>query len=413
MNIKPRLTRTNMNFSRYIRVLMNVVLFTTVAPLFVTGSFIGNAYGGDTELISISLDGNVGEYQSEYPSISADGRYVAFQSRASNLVQGDTNNSFDVFVRDREENTTIRVSVTSDGTQVTYGGYDPAISADGRFIAFLSYSSELVEGDTNTYRDVFVHDRETGITERVSIASNGDQGNNNCADRPSISADGRYVAFNSFASNLVPNDNNSVADIFVHDRETGMTERVNIATDGTEGVTEGGYPPSISADGRYVAFCSDSENLVPGDSIYLDVFVRDRQNQTTELISMDSNGIPGDRPSWSPSISADGNFVAFISCSDNLVPNDNNDMCDVFVHNRMTGSTELVSVASDGTLGDNDSIEWTSVSADGRYIAFVSEASNLVPGDTNGGDGSIGRDVFVHDRWYASGLFRILVLSVD
>jgi len=222
--------------------------------------------------VSVASDGTQGNDNSWDPSISADGRYVAFFSHASNLVPGDTNGKADVFVHDRVTGQTTRVSVASDGTEGNGYSWFPSISADGRYVAFESIASNLVPGDTNGVSDVFVHDRLTGQTTRVSVASDGTQGHS-ASDHPSISADGRYVAFESFASNLVPGDTNGKRDVFVHDRLTGQTARVSVASDGTQGNGDSIYP-SISADGRYVAFVSGASNLVPGDANgNIDVFI--------------------------------------------------------------------------------------------------------------------------------------------
>jgi Tol biopolymer transport system component len=351
--------------------------------------FVHDRMTGQTTRVSVASDGTEGNGVSGLPSISADGRYVAFVSAASNLVPGDTNGKFDVFVHDRVTGQTTRVSVASDGTEGNDDSWWPSISADGRYVAFSSLASNLVPGDTNGTWDVFVHDRLTGQTTRVSVASDGTQGNNGSGD-PSISADGRYVAFSSLASNLVPGDTNGTWDVFVHDRLTGQTTRVSVASDGTEGNGVSRRPPSISADGRYVAFYSEASNLVPGDTNELvDVFVHDRLTGQTTRVSVASDGTQGNSYSQWPSISADGRYVAFMSWASNLVPGDTNEVQDIFVHDRMTGQTTRVSVASDGTEGNGDS--WLpSISADGRYVAFASEASNLVSGDTNGK-----RDIFV------------------
>ena len=193
------------------------------------------AAGGDTTRVSVASDGAQGNRYSYDPSISADGRYVAFYSYASNLVSGDTNGVYDVFVHDRQSGQTTRVSVASDGAQGNNGSYyDPSISADGRYVAFDSSASNLVSGDTNGARDVFVHDRQGGGTTRVSVASDGAQGGTGSWN-PSISADGRYVAFYSGASNLVSGDTNGTDDVFVHDGQTGQTTRISVASDGSQG----------------------------------------------------------------------------------------------------------------------------------------------------------------------------------
>jgi Periplasmic component of the Tol biopolymer transport system len=330
-------------------------------------------------------------------SISADGRYVAFVSAATNLVSGDTNNFQDIFVHDRQTGQTTRVSVASDGTQANGHSYAPSISADGRYVAFASLASNLVSGDTNGAWDVFVHDRQTGETTRVSVASDGTQAIGFFfGSSPSISADGRYVAFDSWATNLVSGDTNDKPDVFVHDRQTGQTTRVSVSSDGTQANNGANYP-SISADGRYVAFESSSTNLVSGDTNSVtDIFVHDRQTGQTTRVSVSSDGTQANGgPGWSgknSSISADGRYVAFHSYADNLVSGDTNSATDIFVHDRQTGVTTRVSIASDGTQANGFSSS-PSISADGRYVAFMSGATNLVSGDTNNA-----RDVFVHGR---------------
>src|SRR5439155_1444704 len=228
------------------------------------------------ERVTVASDGTQGNSDSFAPSISADGCFVAFASFASNLVSGDTNGAPDVFVHDRLTGATERVSVASDGTQAQ--GNDrqsaPSISADGRFVAFDSFASSLVSGDTTGLLDVFVHDRLTGATVRVTLASDNTQGNDS-SEAASISADGRFVAFASFASNLVSNDTNATVDSFVHDRLTGATRRVSVGSDGIQGNGGSLEKPSISADGRFVAFASFASNLVSSDTNGAqDVFVR-------------------------------------------------------------------------------------------------------------------------------------------
>ena len=358
------------------------------------------AYAGITTRVSVASNGTQGNDDSGGGlSISADGRYVAFSSDSSNLVPGDTNGRYDVFVYDRLNGQTERISVASDGTQgnnsSAYVSF-PSISADGRYVAFTSYASNLVSEDTNEYPDIFVHDRLTGQTERVSVSSDGTQGNR-YSYNPSISADGYYVTFESFASNLVLSDTNDAEDIFVRDLLTGQTSLVSVASDGTQGNSDSRWP-SISADGRYVAFDSYASNLVLSDTNgYIDVFVHDRLTGETERVSVASNGIQGNEDSGGSAISADGRYVAFVSCTSNLVNGDTNGYypyTDVFVRDRALGTTERVSVSASGEQGSFGSYSGNfSISADGRYVAFKSDASNLVPGDTNGTG-----DVFLRDR---------------
>ena len=351
---------------------------------------------GETTRVSIASDGTEAFASSFSPSVSASGRYVAFQSDQDNdnLVPGDTNGKTDVFIHDRQTGQTTRVSVASNGRQGNGDSYAPSVSADGRYVAFSSYAGNLVPGDTNEALDVFVHDCQTGQTTRVSVASDGTEGNAGSYDRASISADGRYVAFESRAGNLVPGDGNGSEDIFVHDRLTRRTTRVSVASDGAEGYYGGSFSPGISAGGRYVTFRSDAGNLVAGDGNgSQDVFVHDRQTGQTTRVSIASDGAEANAGSYnSPSVSADGRYVVFESAAYNLVAGDTNETVDIFVHDRQTKETTRVSVASDGTEGNIYSF-YASLSADGRYVAFESAAGNLVPGDTNGR-----KDVFVHDR---------------
>ncbi len=346
----------------------------------------------DVSRVSVASDGTQSNGFSIYASISADGRYVAFHSRATNLVDDDTSNRTDVFVHDRQTGQTSRVSVASDGTESDGFSWDPSISADGRYVAFASNATDLVNGDTNDTGDIFVHDRQTGQTSRVSIASDGTEANN-YSNAHAISADGRYITFESEADNLVSDDTNNVYDIFVHDRQTGQTSRVSIASDGTQSSGGQSWQPSISADGRYIAFDSSADNLVSGDTNNEDdIFVHDQQTGQTSLVSVDSDGVQGNDASFKPSISADGRYVAFQSHATNLISSDTNGFPDVFVYDRQTGQTTLISIASNGTQGNNDSY-WPSISGTGRYTAFVSDANNLVIGDVNGVT-----DIFVHDR---------------
>jgi Tol biopolymer transport system component len=353
--------------------------------------FLHDRHTGDTVRISVASDGRQGNGDSNEPSVSADGRYVAFESASAHLVPGDYDKLADIFVHDRQTGQTEGVLVASHGTEGNLESEEPSISADGRYVAFWSFSNNLVPGDTNQLRDVFVHDRQTGETSRVSVASDAEEGDS-WSMSPSISADGRYVAFTSDATNLVPGDTNDGEDVFVHDRQTGQTVRISVASDGRQGHL--GYDqPSISADGRYVAFDSFATDLVPGDTnSKCDVFVHDRQTGEKVRISVASDGGQGNLSAGQPSISADGRYVAFQSRASNLVPGDTNSKNDVFLHDRQTGETVRVSVASDGTEGNRDSDE-PSISDDGRYVAFVSSASNLVPDDTNDDE-----DIFVHDR---------------
>ena len=350
--------------------------------------------GQTTERVSLATNGAEGNgYSSDTaPSLSSDGRFVCFDSRASNLVANDSNWTWDIFVHDRQTQETVLVSANSSGVQGNDQSNSPSISANGRFIAFHSFASNLVPGAGGGMRDIFVHDRVTGSTTHVSVNSNGVPANGNSQD-PVISANGRYVAFTSWADNLASGDTNARIDVFVRDLIAQTTHRVSVDSNGVEG-NANSFFPVISADGRFVAFDTTSSNLVPGDSNGVaDVFLHDRQTGRTSIVSVDSNGSIGDNDSSGASISADGRFVAFESRAYNLVPGDDNFVDDVFVHDSLLGITELVSLNSQGAHGNGRSFE-CSISADGRHIAFTSWAINLVPGDP----GTNQFDVFVHDR---------------
>lgn len=336
--------------------------------------------------VSVASDGTQANNWSSDSTVSADGRYVAFTSGASNLVPGDTNNQPDVFLRDRETGTTTRVSVASNGTQsngalspALGGSAPPAISAAGRYIAFTSSASNLVDGDTNNSGDVFVHDLQTGATTRVSVGTGGIQLSGD-SDGPAISGDGRYVAFENVGS------------VFVYDRQAGTTARVSVASNGTEG-NNTSFGPAISADGRYIAFISHATNLVDGDTNNEpDVFVHDQQTGATTRDSVGTGNAQANDSIWAAAISGDGRYVAFSSYASNLVDADVNDTGDVFVRDRQSATTTRVSVGT-GNTEANGASAFPAISGDGRYVTYASDASNLVGGDTNSS-----RDVFVHDR---------------
>jgi Tol biopolymer transport system component len=376
------------------------VAFESVATNLVAGdtngvsdAFVRDRVTGATDLVSVGLGGAPGNHLSELPTISGDGRFVAFASLASNLVAGDANNRFDVFVRDRVAGVTELVSVDSAGVQSNDDSFLASISADGRYVAFVSSAGDLVAGDTNGAFDVFVHDRVTGATERASVASNGAQADFD-SDSCAISADGRFVVFSSSATNLVPGDMNDEYDVFLRDRQNGITECISVDAAGLPG-NAFSADASISGDARFVVFPSNASDLVPGDTNgSRDTFLRDRQAGTTERVSLGSGGAEGDHGGDAGTVSSDGRYVAFASFSTNLVAGDTNGLSDVFVRDRVGGATVRVSVDSlGGQANQRSTLRWFgAMSPDGRSVAFQSYGSNLVPGDTNGT-----ADVFVHD----------------
>ena len=278
----------------------------------------------------------------------------------------------DVFVRDRVAGQTILVSVTPSGKAGNASSFAASISADGRYVAFLSDASNLIPGDTNHVRDVFVRDLVAGTTERVTVASDGTPQNSDAA-YPSISADGSRVAFASFATNLVPDDDNGMFDVFVRDRTAGTTVIVSVATDGTQG-DQPSITPAISGNGRYVAFASDATTLIGNDgNERRDVFLRDLSKNKTIRVSVTNTGAQADGQSvgpgvrgglvWGPAINFNGTRIAFDSVATNLVADDTNTcqpsfpgagQCpDVFVRDVKAKTTVRVSVASDGSQGND------------------------------------------------------------
>jgi Tol biopolymer transport system component len=296
--------------------------------------FLHDRYTGTTVRVSVDSAGVQANLGAGPGAISADGRIIAFESRSSNLVSGDTNTSSDIFVRDIQAGTTTLVSSSTNGILGDRDSFDPQLSADGRFVAFESYATNLVAGDTNDLPDIFVRDRLLGTTTRVSLGLLGAEGNGECHDA-SITADGRYVAFASGSSNLVQNDSNSMRDIFVHDRQTGTTVRASVDSNGGEG-NDNSFRPAISADGSCVAFFSAVHTLVASDTNDVeDVFVHQMQSGATERVSVDSLGTEAEPDrSENPALSADGRFVAFESRADNLVRGDLNLYQDIFVRDR-------------------------------------------------------------------------------
>ncbi|HYF16231.1 MAG TPA: DUF4347 domain-containing protein [Ramlibacter sp.] len=339
---------------------------------------------------STAADGTEANGGSFQPVLSADGRLLAFAADASNLVAGD-GSTFDIFIKDLGTGEVIRASTSADGGTANAGSFNPAFSADGRFVAFESDASNLVAGDANNTRDIFVKDLQTGAVSLASLPADGGQANGQSV-RPALSADGRFVAFQSSASNLVAGDTNGTLDVFVRDLQTGVVSRVSTAADGSQ-ANEQSDAPSLSADGRYVVFQSSASNLVEGDTNNaLDIFVKDLQTGAVTRVSTGADGAQADSYSYDAMLSADGRFVSFTSGAGNLVAGDANGVEDVFVKDLQTGAITRASTAADGSEANGFGSAEAMLSADGQTVAFRSFASNLVAGDSNGSP-----DVFVKD----------------
>ncbi|MGN6546234.1 MAG: SdrD B-like domain-containing protein [Aureliella sp.] len=353
-----------------------------------TDIFVVDRMNNTIEKVNIGLGGAVANSGSYHPAISSDGRFVAFQSYASNLVAGDTNGYSDVFVFDRQARTMTLVSVDSAGNLSNSGsGLGVDISGDGRYVAFQSDASDLVDGDTNNVSDIFVRDLQQSVTRRVSVSSVDVQGNGSSLS-PAISDDGAVVAFESGASNLVSGDTNYTTDVFVHILSTGTTRRVSQSSSGTEANNQS-HDSAISGNGRYVGFYSYASNLVAGDTNGTsDVFVVDLQSNTVEAASLSSSGTMVGGASRGPSFSFDGRFVAFSSYSSAATLSN---VTDVFIRDRVAGTTRLVSRSVAGTAAGGG-VDMFALNDDGQTIAFSSDAKNLVPDDLN-----YARDIFTVD----------------
>jgi Tol biopolymer transport system component len=399
----PAGPRTSFSFRPWISQDGRFVAFDSDNPNLVPGDtnrardvFVYDRDNGTVELVSKGPGGRQANGDSQRPTLSADGRYVAFWSAADNLVDGDTNNVTDCFVHDRQTHTTTRIDVGPNDVQANGECARPVISGDGKMVAFESAATNLEKPDvlgksrdTNKARDVFVRDLGAGTTTRVSVTSDGKQGTGESV-RPSISPDGRFVAFQSDAA-LQADDTNKKTDVYVHDMGTGETTRISVGPGGIEG-NAGSFSPSLSGDGHLVAYWSNASDLVPDDTNRTgDVFVFDRTDGNTSRVSVAENGTQGDGMSSDPSISPDGRYVTFWSGATNLVPDDTNGKRDIFLVDRQSGTVTRVSVADDGTQGDGDSFS-PNVNGGGGVVAFDSSAKTLVPDDHK----SKGSDVFLH-----------------
>jgi Tol biopolymer transport system component len=371
--------------------------------------FIRDRLNGTTEKVSVAFDGGDADQMSMQGTISADGRYVTFISFAHNLTDETLTGLWgEVYHRDLETGITQRVTknLTTGGSS-SFGALSPAISRDGRYVAFHSASHDLVANDTNGWADIFVWDSTDGSMELVSTNAAGEQANDGSA-WPWFSPDGRHIAFSSLASNLVGGDNNSSRDVFLKDLETGEIELVSVASDESLG-NQNAFSPtlSFSDDGSLIAFQSLASNLVPMDTngatnvnTGSDVFVRDVVAGTTERISLSNTG--GEMVNaLSPSISGDGRYVAFTALKPGADPSDFLAPADVWLHDRQTGSTELISATPSGIPSD-DEAENPAITADGRFVFFQTRGSTFVPGDANEL-----QDVVVRDRVTDFGIVKL------
>jgi Tol biopolymer transport system component len=345
---------------------------------------------GTRRLISSTTDGSAPDGSSSAPTVSGTGLVVAFVSNATNLVPDDTNGVFDVFAR-AQGGPVVRVSVAADGGQANGVSFQPDISGDGRFVAFTSIASNLVPDDTNGQPDVFIRDLKANTTRRVSLSDAGGEGRGR-SSAPAVSADGAVVVFESAAPDLVVGDTNGVADVFARVLTTGRTERVSRSSAGIQ--QDRGVPapftaaPDISGDGRYVAFDTEARSLYRQDTNRRsDIYLHDRREDTTTLVSASSFNVQGNNDSVTPRITPNGRFVTFQSFATNLVPDDG-PREDLFVRDRRNGTTALVNATSSGDRRAREPLrqllQRASISDDGRIALFASAATNIDGAATGG-----------------------------
>lgn len=421
---------------------MNIRLSAILAGFaLVAGIGFATGTSAQIERVSVGPGGIEANADSYDAAISANGQVIAFRSTASNLVAGDDNNWPDIFVRDLGSTTTEMASghftqnrtysrypsISDDGQVVVMqtdlnespygsqiiahdrgtgvsailapsprtemvGNQEPSVSGNGQFVAFFSEGTlkvidppeaRPINDDHNDTIDSFVYDRVTVPVPQVERVSRDAKGAEGVGDTfsPTLSDDGRYVAFYSYANNLVPGDTNEHEDIFVKDRQTAGIVMASVASDGTIGNGDS-YKPVISGNGKFVVFRSQASNLVAGDTNKRwDIFVRDLTLGQTSRVSVSSSGAQANHDSLEADISDDGRFVVFRSNASNLVADDVNKRSDVFVHDRQSGQTVRVSKPASGESNGHSTSPV--ISGDGAFIAFESVATNLVPGDTN------------------------------
>lgn len=336
-----------------------------------------------TTLVSRSTTGEFGDFNSGVGggrtiAVSDSGRFVAFTSEATNLVPGDTNLRRDVFLRDRELGTTVRVSVGDQGQQGDGNCSGVAVSNDGRFVAFGSDSTNLVPNDSNNTVDVFLWDATTGTSRLVSQTPTGASGDSR-SEFPSMDGLGRRIVFQSRATDLVAGDSNGFQDVFVWERATGAIELVSVSSTGapSTGVSANPY---LARDGRYVAFETGATWDPMDPNNLADIYVRDIDGGTTELVG----GQPGgyNAAVRDPAISMGGRYVTFATSATNVIPTNQNGLSDVYRADRQTGVIEQVSLATNGDQ-PNDASFAGDISVDGAWVAFESNATNIDPSVTS------------------------------
>ena len=404
--MNPSLPASRSALARFLQSTAAAAWLALAAPALAVPS--GGAPMGVNEIVSLAHDGSLGTERCSYPAMSPDGRWVAFQTRSA-LVPEDVNGLWDIYAFDRQTGTLHAVSTpTGGGVFGNANSYFPSISADGRYVVYESGSDNLAPLDFNTWLDVYMKDLQTGVTTRISNSAGTGEAADGASRRPSISADGRYVAFRSSADDLGVPDTNFMSDIYRYDNLTGDVVRVS---DGPAGQANGNsIRPSISADGSRIAFRSWASNLVPGDANgYADIFAVDVGGLPV-LVSRTPAGAAPDSESSNAKISGDGSHVSFVSWASDMAGPPGDVELDVFVTDLDTLTVEMVSVFPDGGPSGDGSHD-QSISYDGRYVAFTGFANGYAPFE------SPHFDIFVRDMvegvTWTAGRPDGLVLTAD
>jgi Tol biopolymer transport system component len=347
--------------------------------------FLHDTETGAIRRLSEGPDGTDADGPSRDPHLSADGTWVAYTTHARNLLPGKSTALGDIVLHDIAGGHAALISRGADGSEGTGTSSLPDLSDDGSFIVYQSWSDNLVSGDTNAACDIFLFDRTTGTTTRMSMTPAGGEADGN-STHPAISGDGRFISFSSDATNLVFDDTNGVADLFVVNRETGTIERVNLGPDDCQADAFGGlFPESVlSQDGRFVAYVSLASNLVEiaTPSLVEQIYLRDRKRGTTRRVSISSTGEAADDRCFCPTITADGRLIGFQSLARNLLGNDRDTVADAYVFDRRTRAVRVISSAQN-TSGARGDCQRIVISPEGCTVAFSSRASDLVQGDEN------------------------------
>ena len=336
---------------------------------------------GNVTRVSLASDGSEADGDSGDPAISADGGTIVFVSSATNLDAAAVGVAGDLYMRETATGVTTRITGGWDDSALNGWVGEPQISADGSTIVYASLASNIVPDDTNGTADVFEYDVDTGVTIKVSRSAIGANANGP-SSHPAVSADGSLIVYESTATDIVADDTNTASDVFAYDTITGTTDRASLTESGGQADAASDHP-GLAPDGSTVVFESQATNLTEiATQAGYDIYVRDLATGAVALVSVATDGTPGDGPSRNPRISADGLTVVYESEASNLVAGDTNSTADVFAHETSSGATTRVSVADDGTETDAAS-RYPAVASDGTRVVYESDATSLATNDDN------------------------------